>query len=140
MAASQKYYLIIAKGVLETGTGLTAGDSVGDALLGGATKIVAEGAAKAIFDAKIVKDIFKNMPMPVKITATGGIRGRGFMTKSLGKEFIKGEAKSATSWIVKKSVSAATSAAYGPLVQATPIPSNSRTLMAFVKLAGDGRD
>jgi hypothetical protein len=144
MAKSTKYYLILAKGGVETASGLTAGDNLGDALFSGATTVVAEGAAAKLFDKAAVKDVFRKMPMPVKITATGGIRARGYMTKSLGKELVTGEAK----WVAKATVKGGIksmksisngAAAYGPLAQCTPLPSVERTSMAFVKLEGKGK-
>jgi len=62
--------LIVAQGVLESGTSLAAGDSFGKAIEKGALKIACQGTAQLVFSADIVKKVFDRMPVPFTVFAS----------------------------------------------------------------------
>ena len=62
-----EYALIVAQGLLEAGTSLTAGDNFAKAIEKGGLKIASAGGAQALLSASWVKAVFSKVPVPFTV-------------------------------------------------------------------------
>jgi hypothetical protein len=67
LTSGGEYTLIIAQGVLESGTSLVAGDSFGKAMETGGLKIASSGTAQALFSTEWMKRIVTRLPVPMNV-------------------------------------------------------------------------
>jgi len=93
LTTGAEYTLIVAKGVLESGTSLVAGDSLGKAIEKGGLKIACAGAAQMVFSAPLAKKIFERMPLPFTIWSTKVDTGSGWMQTDIANKAVAGISK-----------------------------------------------
>lgn len=93
LTAGAEYTLIIAKGALEGGTSLVAGDSLGRAIEKGGLKIASAGAAQLVFSAPIAKTVFERMPLPFTIWSTKIATDSGWIQTDVANKVAAGATK-----------------------------------------------
>lgn len=93
LTAGAEYTLIMAKGVLESGTSLVAGDSLGTAIGKGGLKIACAGTAQLVFSAPIARKVFERMPLPFTIWSTRVETGSGWMQTDIANKVAAGVSK-----------------------------------------------
>ncbi len=93
LGTGAEYTLIIAKGALETGTSLVAGDSLGTAIEKGGLKIACAGAAQMVFSAPLAKTVFERMPLPFTIWSTKIATNTGWMQADVANKVAAGTTK-----------------------------------------------
>jgi hypothetical protein len=114
LTASGEYALIIAQGVLETGTSFASGKSFGEAVSKGGLKIVGGGAAQALFGATVVKSVFSKMPVPFTVLS----QESGGTMKDVANELLTKTSKK----MVEKGVRTGVPAAAGALTGRSTAP------------------
>jgi len=93
LTAGAEYTLIIAKGALEAGTSLVAGDSFGTAVEKGSLKIASAGAAQFVFSAPLAKTVFERMPLPFTVWSTKIVTDSGWMQTDVANKVAAGVTK-----------------------------------------------
>lgn len=93
LTAGAEYTLIIAKGALESGTSLVAGDSLGTAIEKGGLKIACAGAAQLVFSVPLAKTVFERMPLPFTIWSTKIATDSGWMQTDVANKMAAGATK-----------------------------------------------
>ncbi len=93
VTAGAEYALIVVKGVLETGTSLVAGDSLGTAVEKGGLKIASAGAAQVLFSPALVKQLFERMPLPFTVFSVVSRSGPNWMAVDVADKVVAGATK-----------------------------------------------
>ncbi|MDH3351368.1 MAG: hypothetical protein OEM51_07450 [Gammaproteobacteria bacterium] len=93
LTSGAEYTLIMAKGMLEAGTSLAAGDSLGKAVEQGGLKIASDGAAQILFSSALVKQVFQRMPVPFNVWSVVQRSGQEFHAVDVANELVAGGVK-----------------------------------------------
>jgi hypothetical protein len=99
--------LIIAKGFLEAGTSLAAGDKFAKVIEKGALKIASTGSVQALFSAEWVKTVFSKMPVPFTVWSKIIDDGVNVMYEDKASELVQKTAKKLVEKGAKKAITLA---------------------------------
>jgi len=102
LTSGQEYTLIIAKGALESGTSLVAGDSFAKAIEKGGLKVASAGTARFVFSAPLVKKVFERMPLPFTVWGTKLVTDTGWQQTDVADKVVAGFTKK----VVERSIKA----------------------------------
>jgi hypothetical protein len=101
LTSAGEYTLIIAQGVLETGTSLVAGDSFVKAIKEGGLKIASAGTAQAIFGSELAEKVFSRIPIPLNVWSVTMREGNDVMMTDIADKLLEKTSKKLTEKSVK---------------------------------------
>lgn len=119
LTTGAEYTLIIAKGALEAGTSIVAGDTFGTAIEKGGLKIASAGAAQMVFSAPFAKAVFERMPLPFTVWSTKIATDTGWMQTDVANRLAAG----ATKKLFERGTKTAAASALGETSPSPPIRS-----------------